>query len=232
MSKKNPFKYYKTSPEIIKIAVMYYIRFPLSLRQVEDILHERGIDICHETIRYWWNKFGTLFSKNLKKKSNNPHSNWRWHIDEVFVKINGQNYYLWRAIDHEGTVLECYVSKRRDKRTARKVLLKLISKHGQPKEIITDKLPSYKAALKELNIAYLQNTDQYANNQCENSHLHFRRREKMMNKFRSHKSLQKFTSIQASFLNHFNHQRHIETRQNFKNLRQNSLESWNNIHVA
>jgi putative transposase len=76
MSKKDPFKYYKTSPEIIKLAVMYYVRFPLSLRQVEDILHERGIDICHETIRYWWNKFGALFAKDLKKKSNNRHSNW------------------------------------------------------------------------------------------------------------------------------------------------------------
>ena len=84
---------------------MYYIRFPLSLRQVEDILHERGIDICHETIRYWWNKFGVVFAKDLKKKSNNLHSNWRWHIDEVLDKINGQNYYLWRAIDHEGTIL-------------------------------------------------------------------------------------------------------------------------------
>jgi len=232
MKQKDHFKYYKTSPEIIKLAVMYYVRFPLSLRQVEDILHERGIDICHETIRYWWNKFGALFAKDMKKKSNNPHSNWRWHIDEVFVKINGKNYYLWRAIDHEGAILDCYVSKRRDKKTARKVLLKLISKNGQPREIVTDKLPSYKAALKELNIDYLQNTNQYANNQCENSHLHFRRREKMMNKFRSHKSLQKFTSIQASFFNNFNHQRHIENRQNFKKLRQASLESGHNIYAA
>jgi putative transposase len=232
MSKKDPFKYYKTSPEIIKLAVMYYIRFPLSLRQVEDILHERGIDICHETIRYWWNKFGTLFANDIKKKSNNFHSNWRWHIDEVFVKINGKTYYLWRAVDHEGTILESYVSKRRDKKAARKVLIKLISKYGKPKEIVTDKLPSYKAELKELRIAHLQNTDQYLNNQCENSHLHFRRREKMMNKFRSHKSLQKFTSIHATFLNHFNHQRHIETRKNFKNLRQHSIESWNNICIG
>ena len=109
----------------------------------------------------------------MKKKSNYPHSNWRWHIDEVFVKINGKNYYLWRAIDHEGTILESYVSKRRDKKAARKVLIKLISKYGKPKEIFTDKLPSYKAALKVLNIAHLQHTDQYANNQVENSHLHF-----------------------------------------------------------
>ena len=88
MKKPNSFKYYKTSPKIIKLAVMYYVRFPLSLRNVEDILHERGIDICHETVRFWWNKFGTLFSNELKKKcSPYSHSNWRWHIDEVFVKM-------------------------------------------------------------------------------------------------------------------------------------------------
>ncbi len=98
MSKINHFKYFKTSPEIIKLAVMYYVRFPLSLRQVEDILHERGIDISYETIRYWWNKFGILFSREMKKSSSRHASNWRWHIDEVFVKINGENFYLWRAI--------------------------------------------------------------------------------------------------------------------------------------
>ncbi len=112
MSKENPFKYYKTSPEIIKLAVMYYVRYPLSLRQVEDILHERGIDVCHETIRYWWNHFGTRFAKDIKKKSNHKVSNWRWHIDEVFVKINGELHYLWRAVDQEGTVLDCVVTKK------------------------------------------------------------------------------------------------------------------------
>lgn len=83
---------------------MYYVRYPLSLRQVEDILHERGMDVCHETIRYWWNKFGTLLLKEMKK-SGHYNSNWHWHIDEVFVKINGETHYLWRAVDHEGTVL-------------------------------------------------------------------------------------------------------------------------------
>jgi putative transposase len=231
MSRENPFKYYKTSPEVIKLAVMYYVRYPLSLRQVEDILHERGIDICHETIRYWWNKFGTLFAKEIKKKPNYLVSNWRWHIDEVFVKINGELHYLWRAVDHEGTVLDCYVSKRRNKNAALKVLKKLISQHGKPKEIVTDKLPSYKAALKEINLNHIQNTQRYKNNQVENSHLHFRRRERGMNKFRLMQSLQKFTSIHSTFLNHFNHQRHLETRQTFKNLRQNSVDIWQNIYV-
>ena len=211
---------------------MYYIRYPLSLRQVEDILYERGIDICHETIRYWWNRFGSLFSKEMKKKSRNSISNWRWHIDEVFVKINGELHYLWRAVDQEGTIIDCYVSKRRDARTARKFLKKMVKQYGIPKQIVTDKLKSYRAALKTLNMAYLHETKQYENNQVENSHLHFRRREKLMNKFRSMRSLQKFTSFQSVFLNHFNHQRHLEKRTTFKELRHASLAEWQAILVG
>ncbi len=231
MSKRDPFKYFKTSPEIIKLAVMYYVCYPLSLRQVEDILHERGIDICYETIRYWWNKFGNLFAKDLKKKSANGHSNWRWHIDEVFVKINGETHYLWRAVDHEGTVLDCFVSKRRDRKAAYKVLKKLVPRHGLPKEIVTDKLPSYKAALRELHMQGIQETGRYKNNRVENSHLHFRRRERGMNKFRSMRSLQKFVSIQSIFQNHFTHQRHLEKREHFKNLRQNSVDRWQEVYA-
>ena len=92
MIKQNPFRYFKTSPEIIRLAVMMYVRFPLSLRNVEDLLHERGIDFCHETVRYWWNRFGPLFAGKIRKKRlylSQNHSNWRWHLDEVFVKING-----------------------------------------------------------------------------------------------------------------------------------------------
>jgi putative transposase len=125
---------------------MYYVRFPLSLRQVEDILHERGIDVCHETIRFWWNRFGPVFAKEIKQKRVGRHSNWRWHIDEVFVKINGKQHYLWRAGDHEGTVLESVVTKRRDRRAALKILKKLLSKYGSPHEIVTDKLRLYGAA--------------------------------------------------------------------------------------
>ena len=150
MTKQNPFRYFNSSPEIIKLAVMYYIRFPLSLRQVEYILHEHGIDICHETIRFWWNRFGPVFAKNIRKRKANFYSLWRWHIDEVFVKVSGKQHYLWRAIDHEGTVLECVVTKRRDRRAAFKTLKKLLSNDGNPSEIVTDKLRSYRAALREI----------------------------------------------------------------------------------
>ena len=111
MTTQSKFKYFKTSPEIIRLAVMYYVRYPLSFRQVEDILHERGIDICHETVRLWVNRFGAEFAKVIRKKRVGHHSNWQWHLDEVFVKINGERFYLWRAVDHEGEVLECFVTK-------------------------------------------------------------------------------------------------------------------------
>ena len=213
MIKKNRFKYFKTYPGIIKLAVVYYIRFPLSLRQVEDILHERGINVCHETIRFWWNRFGPILAKDINRKRARRHSNWRWHIDEVFVKINGKQHYLWRAIDHEGTVLESVVTKRRDRRAALKTLRKLLSKYGSPHEIVTDKLRSYCADLRELNLQNRNETGQYENNQSENSHLHFRRRERAMCHFRSMGSLQKFTEIHGSIFNHFSHQRHLEKRQ-------------------
>jgi len=138
---------------------------------------------------------------------------------------------LWRAIDHEGTILDCVVTKKRDKNAAKRVLKKLVKSYGKPREIVTDKLKSYRASLKLLGLENLQNTEQYKNNQVENSHLHFRRRERSMNKFRLMKSLQKFVSIQSIFLNLFNHQRHLETRKTFKELRQNSLDIWQNICV-
>ena len=112
----NPFRYFNSSPEVIRVAVMMVIRYPLSLRQVEDILFERGIDISHETVRYWWNRFGPMFAGEIRKRRvrGGNWSNWRWHLDEVFVRINGERHYLWRAVGHEGEVLEVFVTKRRD----------------------------------------------------------------------------------------------------------------------
>ena len=123
MTKRSPFRYFKTSPEIIRLAVMLYVRFPLSLRNVEDLLHERGIEISHETVRFWWNRFGPMFAAEIRRNRVSrmrSYSNWQWHLDEVFVKINGETHYLWRAVDHEGEVLESYVTKRRDRKAALK----------------------------------------------------------------------------------------------------------------
>lgn len=232
MTSLSPFKSLKTSPEIIKPAVMYYIRYPLSLRQVEDILHERGTDICHETVRFWWNRFGPVFAKKIRRRKANTHSNWRWLIDEVFVKINGERFYLWRAIDHEGMVLEGFVSKRRDRRAALKMLRKLLSRHGSTHEIVTDKLGSYGSALRALNLENRHETDRHRNNQVENSHLHFRRRERAMGRFRSMAALQKFTSVHGAVFNLFSHQRHFLNREHFKELRDQSISDWRKICAA
>ena len=150
----NPFRYFNSSPEVIRLAVMMYIRDPLSLRQVEDMLFERGIDICHETVRFWWNRFGPIFAAEIKKRRihHRSYSRWRWHLDEVFVRINGDPHYLWRAVDHEGEVLEVFASKRRDRRAALRVLKRTMKRYGRPKLLVTDRLRSYGAAMKIIGI--------------------------------------------------------------------------------
>lgn len=235
MTQISPFRYFKTSPEIIRLAVMMYVRFPLSLRNVEDLLHERGIDISHETIRYWWNKFGPMLASDIKRRriqSLRAHSNWKWHLDEVFVKINGGTHYLWRAVDHEGEVLESVVTKRRDKRAALKLLRKLMRRYGEPEAIVTDKLKSYGAALRELGVSGHETIGRWINNRAENSHLPFRQRERAMQRFRLMRSLQKFASIHSSVHNHFNQERSLYSRSNFKENRTAALNEWRQLLAA
>ena len=235
MRKHSPFRYFKTSPEIIRLVVMMYVRFPLSLRNVEDLLHERGIDISHETVRFWWNRFGPLFAAEIRKKrvsQMRAYSNWQWHLDEVFVKINGETHYLWRAVDHEGEVLESFVTKRRDRKAALKFLRKAMRKHGRPETIITDRLRSYGAALKELGAVGRQETGRWLNNRAENSHLPFRRRERAMQRFRRMRSLQMFISVHASVTNHFNLERSLTSRSNFKLNRTAALVEWRQLLVG
>ena len=228
MSKRSPFKYFKTSPEIIRLAVMLYVRFPLSLRNVEDLLHERGIVVSHETVRFWWNRFGPLFANEIRKRRivGMKSSRWQWHLDEVFVKINGERHYLWRAVDHEGEVLESFVTKTRDRQVALKFLKKTLRKHGRAETIVTDKLRSYGAALREIGAADRHVTGRWLNNRAENSHLPFRRRERAMLRFRQMRSLQKFASVHASVPNHFNQERSLYSRQNFKLNRAAALAEW------
>ncbi|WP_299754965.1 IS6 family transposase, partial [uncultured Boseongicola sp.] len=157
----------------MRLAVMLYVRFPLSLRNVEDLLHERGIDISHETVRYWWNRFGPMFAAEIRRKrvqQMRSYSNWQWHLDEVFVKINGERHYLWRAVDHEGEVLESFVTKTRDRKAALNFLKKTMRRHGLPKTLVTDKLRSYGAAMKVVGDANKQKTGRWLNNRAENSH--------------------------------------------------------------
>ena len=147
---RNPLRFYKTSPDVIRLAVMMYIRFPLSLRQVEDLLHERGIDVSYETVR-----------EISKKRSASVHDlpQWRWHLDEVFVRVNGEMHYRWRAVDHEGEVLEVFVTKKRDREAALKFLRKAMKRYGNPHEDVTDRLRSYRAAMKVIGNDARQQTE-------------------------------------------------------------------------
>ena len=150
----------------------------------------------------------------------------------LFVKINGETHYLWRAVDHEGEVLESFVTKTRDRKAALKFLKKTMRKHGRPEVIVTDRLRSYGAALKQIGLADRQETGRWLNNRAENSHLTFRRREKAMLRFRRMRSLQKFASVQAAIHNHFNQERHLYSRDNFKLNRTAALAEWRQLHTA
>ena len=227
----SPFRCFRTSPGIIGLAVMMYVRCPLSLRNVEDLLHERGIEVSHETVRYWWRRFGPMFAAEIRRRrvGGMRSSRWRWHLDEVFVKINGVQHYLWRAVDHEGEVLEAIVSKRRDKKAALKFLRKLMKRHGRPEELVTDKLRSYGAALKEIGGEDRRITGRWENNRAENSHQPFRRRERAMLRFRRMHSLQKFASVHSSVHNHFNADRSLSSRPVYRQARTTALAEWRGL---
>ena len=175
----NPFRYFNSSPEVIRAAVLLYVKYPLSLRNVEDLLAERGIEISHETVRQWWNRFGPMFASEIKKKRINARNGmpqWRWHLDEVFV---------------------------------------------------TDKLLSYGAAMKVVGNANRHACDGHRiNYRAENLHQPFRRRERAMHRFRRMSTLQKFTSVHASFHNHFNHERHLIDRATYKLRRSAAMAEW------
>ncbi|MBW6527868.1 IS6 family transposase [Sphingomonas sp. RHCKR7] len=215
----SPFRYFNSSPEVIRLVVLMYVRFPLSPRNVEDLLFERGIDICHEIVRLWWNRFGPLFAGEVRRQRVSHMRglrNWRWHLDEMYVKLNGKMVYLWRAVDHEGEILESYVTQTRDKKAALAFMKRALKHHGAPEAITTNGLRSYGAAPSELGAREKQEVGRCANNRVENSHLPFRRRERAMLRFRQMRTLQKFASVHANVHNHFNHERHLVDRQTYK----------------
>ena len=218
---RNPCRYFNSSPEVIRLAVMLYIRYPLSLRQVEDILFERGIDICHETLRYGWDRVAPVFAGEIRRRhvDRRDWSNWRWHLEEVFVRVNGEIHYLWRALDHEGEVLEVFATKRRERRAALKFLKRTMKRYGGPRVIVTDRLGSYGAAMKVIGVEDRQICGQWLNNRAENSRQPFRRRAGAMARVRDIKTLQKFAATHASIHNHFNHPRHLNSRAIFKQAR-------------
>jgi len=209
-----------------------YVRFPLSLRNVEDLLFERGIDICHETVRLWWNRFGPVFASDIRRQRISRmrgFRQWKWHLDEMYMKLNGEMVYLWRAVDHEGEILESYITRKRDKSAALTFIKKALKRHGKAETIVTDGLRSYPAAMRDLGNLDRREIGRWENNRVENSHLPFRRRERAMLRFRQMKTLQKFASVHATLHNHFNSERHLVDRRTFKIHRAVALAEWQSL---
>src|SRR5277367_4206358 len=211
-------------PDIIRHAVWLYFRFALSFRDLEDLLAERGLDVSYETVRRWVLKFGPLFAKELRRRRHRPTS--RWHLDEMAVLIAGRRFWLWRAVDDEGEVLDLLVQRRRDK-TAVKLMRKLLKKHGFAPDVpVTDQLRSYAAAKSELRLTARHEQGLRRNNRAENSHLPVRRRERKMQRFKSPRSAQRFLSVHAAVQNAFNVQRHLVSRDTLRALRGEAFQNW------
>ena len=193
------YKGFRFPIEIINHCVWLYSRFSLSFRDVELIVAERGITVSHETIRQWYRSFGKEYAQKLRQKRGQPGD--KWHIDEVFIKINGKTHYLWRAVDQNGMVLDILVTQRRNKAAAKRFFLKLLKGlKYEPRVIITDKLRSYGAALREVLPHVEHRQHKGLNNRAENSHRPTRRREKVMQKFKSMDHAQQFLSPFWSYL--------------------------------
>ena len=219
------FKRHRFPAEVIRHAVWLYARFTLSFRDVEELLAERGLEVSNETVRRWFLKFGNQIAANLRRSRSRPND--RWHLDEIVIVVRGQRYWLWRAADDEGEVLDFLVQKRRDARAAKRLMRKLLRKQGlTPSSIVTDKLRSYQRAFADLGLSVRHDRGLRANNRAENSHQPVRRRERKQQGFKSPGSAQRFLSIHAATYNAFNSQRHLLSRPSYKALRSNAFEVW------
>src|ERR1700731_3456008 len=222
---------YRFPPEIIHQAIWLYLRFTLSFRDVEDLLAERGIAISYETVRRWVNHFGPIIAAQPRKRRPKPHAT--WHLDEVYLKIDGRMVYLWRAVDAEGEVLDVLVQSNRNKHAALKLMRKLLKKYAfVPERLVTDDLRSYSAAARDLGIERRHERGRWMNNRAENSHQPTRRRERKMQRFKSPGSAQKFLSTHAAVYNTFNVQRHLTSARTHRNLRAAAMNAWREAATA
>src|SRR6201988_2716844 len=185
------YRRHRFPPAIIQHAIWLYLRFTLSYRDVEDLLAERGFEVSYETVRRWVLKFGPVIARRLRRHRPRPSD--RWHLDEMVVRIAGQRMYLWRAVDHEGEVLDMLIQRQRDTRAALRLMRKLLKKQGfVPKLLVTDKLRSYPAAFRRLRLTCRHEQGLRKNNRAENSHQAVRRRERKLQRFKSARSAERF----------------------------------------
>lgn len=210
---------------IISYAVWAYHRFALSLRDVEELLSERGVVVSYETIRAWVGKFGSGISKRIRTRRNPPSD--KWHLDEVVISIRGVKHWLWRAVDSNGEVLDILVQTRRNTRAAKRFISRLITRWGEPRVIVTDKLRSYGAALRKLDISVDHRAHKGLNNRIEGSHRPTRKREKIQGRFKSARQAQKFLSIHDETANLFRPGRNKMTASEYRNKRTTAFETWN-----
>src|SRR5918993_6123986 len=219
---------YRFPRDIIQRAVWMYLRFTLSFRDVEELLAERGIVVTYESIRRWVLAFGPAIARRLRARRSRPHG--RWHLDEMTVSIQGRRMYLWLAVDAEGEVLDVLVQAKRDTKAARKLMRKLLKKQGMvPDEWVTDKNPSYGAALRGLKLGRAPHTRRKrANNRAESSHVPVRRRERKLQRFKSPRSAQRFLSMHAATYNTFTVPRHLVSARTHRLFRAEAFEAWRN----
>jgi transposase-like protein len=216
---------YRFPPAIIQQAIWLYLRFTLSLRDVEDLLAERGIMVSYESIRRWINHFGPMIAADLRRRRPSPHTS--WHMDEVYLKIDGRMVYLWRAVDAEGEILDVLVQSKRDKHAAANLMRRLLKKYGfVPDRLITDDLRSYGAAAHDLGIEKHHERGRWKNNRAENSHQPTRRRERKMQGFKSRGSAQRFLSTHAAVYNTFNVRRHLTSASTHRSFRAAAMDTW------
>jgi putative transposase len=231
MKKPSMYKRYRFPAEIIQYAVWLYFRFNLSHRDIEDLLAQRGIIVSRESIRLWCNKFGSKYAARLRKKHQGYGDT--FFIDEVFIKIDGKQHYLWRAVDQDGKVVDVFLQKRRNAKAAKWFFMKLMRKHkGEPRKIVTDKLRSYDVAHRELIPESIHDNDQYSSNRAELSHQTTRVRERGMRKFKSVKQAQRFLNIHAAVYNLFNLGRHLVLAETYRFFRSRSFASWKNAAMV
>ena len=220
------YKRHRFPAEIIQYAVWLYHRFNLSHRDIEDLLAERGINVSYEAIRLWCNKFGLKYVRRLKKKHQGYGDT--FFIDEVFVKIDGKQYYLWRAVDQDGEIVDVFLQRRRDGKAAKRFFKRLLKTHRmEPRKIVTDKLRSYGVAHRDLIPDTIHDTSQYANNRAELSHQPTRVRERGMRRFKSTQQVQRFLTVHAAVYNLFNLGRHLVSAKNYRGFRLRAFASWN-----